>query len=53
MSLNMIKILKSQIIIHGSIVKEEGSERPEKLPEIQKKLMADSTFNTSNRIALK
>ena len=36
---------------------KEGSGRPEKLSEIHKnyilKLIADSSFNTSNRIALK
>ena len=38
-------------------MREEGSGRPEKLSEIHKnyiqKLIADSPFNTSNRIAIK
>ena len=57
MSLSTVKILKSKIKAHGSIMREEGSGRPIKLSEIHKnyilKLIADSTFNTSNRIAIK
>ena len=57
MSLSMIKRLKSKIKAHKSIMREEGSERPKKLSEIHKnfilKLIADSPFNTSNRIALR
>ena len=54
----MVKRLKSKIKVHGSIMKEEGSGRPEKLSEIHKKnyilkLITDSPFNTSNRIAIK
>ena len=57
MSLSTVKRLKSKIKAHGSIMREEGSGRPEKLSEIHKnyilKLIADSPFNTSNRIAIK
>ena len=57
MSLSTVKRLKSKINAHGSIMREEGSGRPEKLSEIHKnyirKLIADLTFNTSNRIVLK
>ena len=57
MSLSTVKKLKSKIKAHGSIMREEGSGRPEKLSEIHKnyilKLIADSPFNTSNRIAIK
>ena len=53
----MVKRLKSKIKAHGSIMREEGSGRHEKLSEIHKKnyilkLIADSPFNTSNRIAI-
>ena len=57
MSFSTVKRLKSKIKTHGSIMREEGSGRPEKLSEIHKnyilKLIADSPFNSSNRIALK
>ena len=57
MSLNTVKRLKSKIKAHGSITREEGSRRPEKLSEIHNnyilKPIADSSFNTSNRIAIK
>ena len=58
MSLSMVKRLKSKIKSHGGIMREEGSGRPEKLSEIHKKnyilkLITDSLFNTSNRIAIK
>ena len=53
----MVKRLKSKIKAHGSIMRKEGSGRPEKLSDIHKnyilKLIADSPFNTSSRIALK
>ena len=53
----MFKRLKFKIKAHGSIMREEGSEGSEKLLEIHKnyilKLKSDSTFNTSNKIALK
>ena len=57
MNLSTVKRLKSKIKAHGSIMREEGSGRSEKLSEIHKsnilKLIADSPFNTSKRIALK
>ena len=57
MSLSTVKRLKFKIKSHGSIMREEGSGRSEKLSEIHKnyilKLIADSPFNTSNRIAIK
>ena len=52
-----VKRLKSKIKVNGGILREEGSERPEKLSEFHKNyilmLIADSPFNTSNRIVLK
>ena len=55
-SLSTVKRLKSKIKTHGDIMREEGSGRPEKLSEIHKnnilKLIADSPFNTSNRISI-
>ena len=57
MSLSTVKILKSKIKAHGSIMREIGSGRPDKLSEIHKNyilnLIADSPFNTSNRIDIK
>ena len=57
MSLSTVKKLKSKIKAHGDIMREEGSKRSEKLSEIRKhyflNLIADSPFDTSNRIALK
>ena len=55
MSLSTVKRLKSKIKAHGSIMREEGSGRPEKLSEIHKNyiIKADSPFNSSNRIAIK
>ena len=37
MSLSIFERLKSKIKAHGSIMREEGSRRPEKLLEIHKK----------------
>ena len=55
MSLSTVKRLKFKIKEHGNIMRKKGSWRPEK--EIHKnyilKLIIDSHFNTSNRIALK
>ena len=53
-SLSTVKRLKFKIKAHRSIMREEESGRLEKLSEIHKnyilKLIADSPFNTSNRI---
>ena len=57
MSLSTVKILKTKVREHGSIIREEGSGRPTKLLEIHQdfilKLLNDSPFNTCKRIALK
>ena len=37
MSLSTVKRLKSKIKAHGSIMRKEGSGRPEKLSELHKK----------------
>ena len=54
MSLRILKILKSKIKAYGSIIREQGSGRPEKLSEIHKnytkKLIFDPPFNTINII---
>ena len=56
MSLSTVKRLKFKIKAHGSIMREVGSGRPEKLSKIHKnyilKLIANSSFNISNRIAI-
>ena len=57
MSLSTVKRLKSKIKAHRRIMREERSEKPEKLSEIHNncilKYIADSSFNTSNKIAIK
>ena len=57
MSWCTVKRLKSKIKAHESIMRREGSGRPEKLSEIHKnyilKFIVDWPFNTSNRIDLK
>ena len=57
MSLSTVKRLKLKIKAHGSIMREEGSEGPEKYLETHKnyilKLIADSPFNSSFGIVLK
>ena len=45
MSLSMVKRLKSKIKVHGSIMREEGSGRPEKLSEIHKKKLYPKAYS--------
>ena len=55
MSLSTVKRLKAKVREHGSIIREEGSERPAKILEIHQdfilKLLKNSPFNTCKRIA--
>ena len=57
MSLRTVKRLKANVSENGSITRELGSGRPQKLLEAQKsfilKQITDSPYHTWNRIAVK